>query len=98
LGWVSITHPHHPLYGQRVEVIFVRRGADPDLIVRLPGGEHAAIAQSWTRDAVAPDAPVARPLRLLDVAGLRQAAQLVAQLRQREGSGGSPPDGGVCRR
>jgi hypothetical protein len=91
LGWVSITHPHHPLYGQRVEVVFVRRGADPDLIVRLPDGEHAAIAQSWTRDEAAPDAPVAGPLRLLDVAGLRQAAQFVAQLRQRGGPGAGTP-------
>src|SRR6266700_5225917 len=28
-GWVTVTHPHHPLYGQQVEIIRVRRGADP---------------------------------------------------------------------
>jgi hypothetical protein len=87
LGWVTITHPHHPLCGQRVEVVFVRRGADPDLIVRVPGGQHAAIRQSWTGDEAAPVAPVAGPVRLLDVAGLRKAAHLVAQLRQRPGAG-----------
>src|SRR5260221_3785475 len=28
-GWVTVTHPHHPLYGQQVEIIRVRRGPDP---------------------------------------------------------------------
>ena len=37
-GFVTITHPHHPLRGQRVEVVRVRRGADPDLIVRCRMG------------------------------------------------------------
>jgi len=45
---VTITHPHHPLWGQRCEVVFIRRGVDPDLILRLADGTHAAIAMSWT--------------------------------------------------
>jgi hypothetical protein len=79
---VTIAHPYHPLYGHRVEVIFVRRGLDPDLIVRLPTGEHVAIAQSWTRDGSLPvaDAPATSP-RLLAVEGLRQAARFIAQRR-----------------
>jgi hypothetical protein len=48
LEYVTITHPHHPLHGQRCEVIFIRRGVDPDLILRLADGTHAAIAMSWT--------------------------------------------------
>jgi hypothetical protein len=83
---VTVSHPHHPLYGQQVEVLFVRRGSDPDLIVRLPTGEHAAIAQSWTHDGPLPvlTAP-ASPLRLLAVDGLRHAAQFIAQLRAERG-------------
>jgi hypothetical protein len=63
----------------------MRRGADPDLILRLPDGTYAAIAMSWTdsgeREALAaaqsgPDIP------LLDLQGLRQIIQLLDQRRQ----------------
>jgi hypothetical protein len=79
---VTIAHPHHPLRGQRVEVVFVRRGADPDLVVRLPDGQHAAIAQSWTGEGT-PPRPADGPVPLLDAEGLRELARRVAQLRQR---------------
>jgi hypothetical protein len=81
---VTVSHPHHPLRGQRVEVVQVRRGADPDLIVRLPDGRHAAIAQSWTTEPHRPaaDRPAAAtPLLAAD--GLRELAALVMRLRER---------------
>jgi hypothetical protein len=57
----------------------IRRGADPDLIVRLPDGLHAAIAMSWTDyAAVAPESPSSH---LLDFEGLRQAAHLIDHIR-----------------
>jgi hypothetical protein len=49
--YVTITHPLHPLRGQRVALVRIRRGvskASTDLIVRLPDGTHAAIAISST--------------------------------------------------
>ena len=80
---MTITHPHHPLCGQQVEVIRIRRGADPDLIVRLPSGIHAAIAMSWTDYAASSDSePPPVPTHLLDINGLRQIVQLLAQIRQ----------------
>ena len=83
LGFVTITHPHHPLCGQQVTVLRLRRGANPDLVVRLPDGNHAAIAMSLTDygGASAPPANSAAPA-LLDLEGLRLAAALIAQLRQ----------------
>jgi hypothetical protein len=78
-----VTHPFHPLRGQRVEVIRIRRGTDPDLIIRHPDGRHAAIAMSWTNYTAQPEvdrAPVAPPL--LDVAGLRQVVQFIEHIRQ----------------
>ena len=44
----EVIHPHHPLYGQQVEIIRIRRGPDPDLIIRQLDGYHGAIAASWT--------------------------------------------------
>jgi Family of unknown function (DUF5372) len=79
-----VTHPHHPLYNQQVQLIRVRRGPDPDLIIRMPDGYHGAIAASLTDYAGASpaDPAVAEP-PLLSIEGLWQMAQFIAQQRQR---------------
>jgi hypothetical protein len=80
-----VTHPHHPLFGQQVAVVRLRQGAQPDLIVRLPDGSHAAIAMHLTDYAGVPAAlPSANPLPLLDFAGLRHIVQLLDQRRAAE--------------
>ena len=79
-----MTHPHHPLCGQQVAVVRMRRGLDPDLIIRLPSGRHAAIAMSWTDFAAPPErATAGDPPHLLALDGLRQVAALVAHLQER---------------
>jgi hypothetical protein len=83
LGFVTITHPYHPLRGQRCEVVRVRRGTQPDVILRLPDGSRAAIALSWTDYGnAAPHEQPESELPLLDLNGLRQAAQLIEHMRQ----------------
>ncbi len=82
---MTITHPHHPLQGQRCEIIRIRRGVDPDLVLRFTDGSHAAIAMSWTDYGEAsgrPPVPNAPDLPLLDLQGLRQIVYLFDQLRQ----------------
>jgi hypothetical protein len=81
---VTITHPFHPLRGQQVEVIHIRRGRDPDLIIRLPNGIHAAVAMSLTDYAQpSPDIDLSPdPPPLLDIEGLRQVVQFIDWLRQ----------------
>jgi hypothetical protein len=80
LEWVTVTHPHHPLYGQRVQLVRVRRGPDPDLIVRRPDGYHGAIAASLTDYIGASEAAssVTEP-PLLAIEGLWRIAQFVEQ-------------------
>lgn len=79
-----MTHPHHPLYGQRVEIIRVRRAADPDLIIQMPDGYHGAIAASWTDYARSANAEsVLDPPALLTIEGLWQMAQFVERCRTR---------------
>jgi hypothetical protein len=82
-----VTHPHHPLHGQRVQLIRVRRGPDPDLIIRLSDGYHGAIAASLTDYAGAAlvDPDTAEPPLLL-LEGLWQMAQWIAQQHQLEGA------------
>jgi hypothetical protein len=90
---VTITHPYHPLCGQQVEIVRVRRGTDPDLIVRLADGLHVAIAMSWTDYAASPGLdPPSIPPHLLDFDGLCRAAQLIDRIRQE----GHHPQRKIC--
>jgi len=83
LGFVTITHPHHPLRGQRVEIVRIRRANDPDLIVVLPDGRHAAIALSSTDYTSSPESPpTVAAEHLLDLDGLRRVIQLLDRLAQ----------------
>jgi hypothetical protein len=82
---VTVIHPHHPLCGQQVEIIRVRRGPDPDLIIRHVDGYHGAIAASWTTYASAPDAASSEKPPLLDLEGLCQLARVIEQLQERHG-------------
>jgi hypothetical protein len=84
-GFVTITHPHHPLRGQRVEIVRLRRGNDPDLIVVLPDGRHAAIALSSTDYAPPLESPpIIGAEHLLDLDGLRQVIKLLDRLARPE--------------
>ena len=77
-----MTHPHHPLHGQRVQLIRVRRGPDPDLIIRMPDGYHGAVAASLTDYAGAPEVEQSsREPPLLSLEGLWQMAQFIEQHR-----------------
>ena len=90
--WVTVTHPHHPLHGQRVQLIRVRRGPDPDLIIRMPDGYHGAIAASLTDYNGPPDPDVsAIDPPLLAIEGLWRIAQWVQ--RQQEASPETGADG-----
>jgi hypothetical protein len=81
---VTITHPHHPLRGQQLPVVCVRHGETPDVIVRLPDGSHAAVALNATDHVSDLSTPLllAPASHFLDLQGLRQVAQLIADLRR----------------
>jgi hypothetical protein len=68
-------------------VVNVRRGADPDLIIRYPDGTHAAIAMSSTDYALsrAPEPQVGCSY-LLDLLGLYQVACLITRFRHEDRS------------
>jgi len=81
---VTVTHPHHPLYQQKVAVIRIRRGLDPDLIIRCPDGFHGAISASWTDYSFNPEFELMpEPPPLLNITGLFDMVNLIDQIRQR---------------
>jgi hypothetical protein len=91
---VTVIHPHHPLRGQRVAVVRVRRGSVPSLVVRAPDGLHVALAVDWTDYHALGAAASSLPApQLLAVDGLRQLALLIAQCRAEEQGAPRPRHG-----
>ena len=80
---MTVTHPYHPLCGQQVEILRVRRGPDPDLIIRHLDGYHGAIVASWTSYASAGEALASEKPPLLDLEGLCHLARCVEHLEER---------------
>jgi len=49
LGSVVVTHPFHPLRGQRLEVLFVKRRGGESVFVCSGGvGGQMTVPRSWT--------------------------------------------------
>jgi len=70
-----------------VQVVRVRRGPDPDLIIRMPDGYHGAIAASLTDYLGRSEAdPGLTEPPLLSVEGLWQIAQFIKQQRPLPGA------------
>ena len=89
MGWATVTHPFHPLRGQRFEVLKLRRAAGVDsLILRHPQRGSYTVAQDWT-DWGLPEVTTGEPTLTakLDAASLMGLAELLAMLdkRAREG-------------
>jgi hypothetical protein len=95
---VTVTHPHHPLRGQRVEIVRIRRGNDPDLIVVAPDGRHTAIALSSTDyDSFPEIPPPAAAEHLLDLDGLRRVIQLLDRLAKADNATSTRGDRGQTK-
>lgn len=68
-----VTHPFHPLNGQRLEVLYVkRRGADTVFVCSGGVSGQITLPRAWTDRG---EAPVARRLSAEGLAGLDTLAR-----------------------
>lgn len=81
---VTITHPHHPQFGETVELISVLRGSKSRLVVRMPSGRREFIARECTDYGVSTAEAISIPHadHLLAVDGLRKIVQIVRQVSE----------------
>lgn len=82
MGWATITHPFHPLRGQRFEVLKTRRAGGIDtLLLRHAERGSYAIARDWTDWSLSePVAMVQEPVHRLAAQSLLEMAAVVAEL------------------
>ena len=82
MGWATITHPFHPLRGQRLEVLKTRRAGGIDtLLLRHAERGSYAIARDWTDWSLCePERLPGEPAARLDAPSLLALATLVAEL------------------
>jgi Family of unknown function (DUF5372) len=78
LGWVTITHPFHPLRGQKFEVLFSRSLPGNKIFsLKKPSGGTFAVPHEWTdQESLSPECTI------LSVYSLLELAKLMKQLKK----------------
>jgi hypothetical protein len=75
LGFVVVTHPFHPLNGQQLDVLFVKRRGDGVVFVCSGGlSGQMTLPQAWTDRG---DPPAAHRLSAEGLAALDTLAKIV---------------------
>jgi hypothetical protein len=73
LGFVIVTHPFHPLNGQRLEILYAKRRGEDTVFVCAGGlSGQMTLPQSWTDRG---EPPLARPLSAEGLAALGAATR-----------------------
>ena len=76
LGFVVVAHPFHPLNGQRLEVLFVKRRAGEPVFVCSGGvGGQMTVPRSWTDRGDPPGA------HRLSIEGLAELSAVTRAIR-----------------
>jgi Family of unknown function (DUF5372) len=74
LGFVVVTHPFHPLRGQRLEVLFVkRRGTDVVFVCAGVVGGQVTVPHAWTDRGDPPRTQRLSVQSLVDLAAVTRA-------------------------
>jgi Family of unknown function (DUF5372) len=77
LGWVTISHPFHPLKGQKFEVLFVRSLPEKKILsLKNPSGGTFAVPHEWTDR----ESPLSQAT-ILSAQSLLMLAELIQKLK-----------------
>ena len=77
LGWVTITHPFHPLRGQKFEVLFTRSLIDKKIFsLKNPSGGTFAVPHEWTDR----EGPLSQG-KILSAQSLLELSELIKQIK-----------------
>jgi Family of unknown function (DUF5372) len=85
LGWALITHPFHPLKGQRFAILKIRKVAGREVLSLYDDKRGSLpIPRDWTDQAVlSPDAGLIEPASILDARCLLKLHDLVRAVTKR---------------
>jgi hypothetical protein len=85
LGWALITHPFHPLKGQRFAILKIRKVAGREVLSLYDDKRGSLpIPRDWTDQAVlSPDAGLIEPAPILDARCLLKLHDLVRTATKR---------------
>jgi Family of unknown function (DUF5372) len=85
LGWALITHPFHPLKGQRFAILKIRKVAGREVLSLYDDKRGSLpIPRDWTDQAVlSPDANLTEPTPILDARCLLKLHDLVRTTAKR---------------
>jgi hypothetical protein len=75
---VTITHPHHPLNGKKLELLGVFRGPNSRLVVKMPNASTAWVKREWTDYVQVPEEnEVIEASHLVQIEGLREMITII---------------------
>jgi hypothetical protein len=84
LGWALITHPFHPLKGQRFAILKIRKIAGREVLSLYDDKRGSLpIPRDWTDQAVLPDGNLIEPAPILDARCLLKLHDLVRATTKR---------------
>jgi uncharacterized protein DUF5372 len=85
LGWAIVTHPFHPLKGQRFPILKIRKIAGQEVLSLYDDKRGSLpIARDWTDQAVlSPHADLIEPAPILDARCLLKLHDLVRAAAKR---------------
>jgi hypothetical protein len=85
---VTVTHPHHALYGQQFEFVGLRKGKQQVVVIQLPRGNTARLPVDYTDYGATLVTTESNDLtsseNLLSTSGLLEAIKLVDAIKNRQ--------------
>lgn len=92
LKFVTVTHPSHPFYGQKLENAF-ENSKENTVLVRLPDNSKMFIDRRFTDLVTSPDDVTPETAKCVSIVkGIREMAEIVERIMERENKSSTTED------